>query len=305
MWNLPDSDRPSNDVTEEEKFLDQKHYLVSVKVVALFHLWQQLRTQRKLLQNNNYIKCYDHLGNVREVRNGKFKGDDDGIGEGDEDGEECDYIQVVAGDLAEGWAARVFCKTQLTASALYKLFVMLYTSSPTYSSSPSPGPFSSPFSSSTSSSSVALNHDKLLSTPPCSKGPQNQVVREPWGAGSESDCVDQGRKKLLSSSSSSTSSSSSSSYQSANSLCAQTGKCITDTSLTPTQIQRCQPNALKNSIADFNLQFTTDNFLDAKGCKSCQVTTHTSLIHIIMLYIILFILFYFDPYYYILSHKVF
>lgn len=294
LWNLPDSDKATNDVTEEEKFLDQKNYLVSVKVVALFHLWQQLRTQSKLLSNNDTYERYDHLGNVREVRNGKFKGDGDGTGEGDEDEEECDYIQVVAGDLAEGWAARVFCKTQLTASALYKLFIMLYTSSPSYSSSSTPGPFSSPFS---SSSSVALNHDKLLSTPPpCSKAPQNQGVREPWGAGSENDCVDEERKKLLSlsSSSSPSSSSSSSSYQSTDSLCAQTGKCITYSSLTPTQIQRCQPNALKTSIADFNLQFTTDSSLDAKGCKPCQVCRphlFYSVLHCFILF--QFILFYF------------
>lgn len=107
-------------------FLDQPSALVTSKVVALFHFWKEIGKQKQ---------------------NGTGQGDGKGLVEGSMDGNvsntlgpsssssrlRSDYIGLIASELADNWAAIVFCKMRLTAMALCRLLDMFHRSSITQS----------------------------------------------------------------------------------------------------------------------------------------------------------------------------
>jgi hypothetical protein len=128
----------SEECTTWCSLLEDRHSLITVKVVALFHLWKRLcdgvRSREALVARSARDAAYVGMEGVE--RGMKVEDQEDDHGDLDED-----YMDIMSADLSAGWAATVFCETELTAQGMCELFQMLHNSSHPLASRPvsSPG----------------------------------------------------------------------------------------------------------------------------------------------------------------------
>lgn len=112
---------PLREGVSQKSLMGQKLSLVSVKVVALFHLWAQLGKQKGI--PNNSSNGTD--GDINKAGNNDTKYDKKYSADSKIDGSSNNYIESLALELADDWAAIVFCKMRLTALSLCRLLEML------------------------------------------------------------------------------------------------------------------------------------------------------------------------------------
>ena len=120
---LEKSERDSN----LRVLLNQPYIVVTAKVVALFHFWKEIGKHKQVGLTQKDRECTSRTGVTSNISISRAANCSSGSGS---DSRLCsDYMWHIASELADNWAAIVFCKMRLTAMSLCRLLDMLHRSS--------------------------------------------------------------------------------------------------------------------------------------------------------------------------------